>query len=160
MDVVRVWERDLGATASLLTAIMGLERGEEDGEWVRFEVDRRMSGTAIEVRQLPDQSRGSWGTGGVHHVAWRVTDAQEQLALRALLERAGRRPTNVIDRFWFSSVYFLEPGGVLFELATDGPGFERDESLEHLGERLILPPWLEDQRGAIESALPVLSLPG
>ncbi|HEX3866184.1 MAG TPA: hypothetical protein VHV78_05495, partial [Gemmatimonadaceae bacterium] len=69
---------------------------------------------------------------------------------------AHRRPTEVIDRFWFKSVYFLEPGGVLFELATDGPGFTADEDLEHLGEALVLPPWLEADRGAIESRLPPL----
>ncbi|MGH7620301.1 MAG: hypothetical protein ACREPM_24045 [Gemmatimonadaceae bacterium] len=65
----------------------------------------------------------------------------------------------MIDRFWFRSVYFLEPGGVLFELATDGPGFTADESLEHLGEQLVLPPWLEVHRQEIEAALPVLGAP-
>jgi glyoxalase family protein len=69
------------------------------------------------------------------------------------------RPTAPIDRFWFRSVYFREPGGVLFELATDGPGFQRDEALESLGETLILPPWLEARRNEIESALPPLESP-
>jgi len=69
------------------------------------------------------------------------------------------RPTPQIDRFWFKSVYFKEPGGVLFELATDGPGFDRDEDMERLGEQLILPPWLESQRRVIDAALPSLELP-
>jgi glyoxalase family protein len=70
---------------------------------------------------------------------------------------AGAQPTPVIDRFWFKSVYFKEPGGVLFELATDGPGFAVDEDAAHLGETLVLPPWLEGQRDAIERTLPPLS---
>ncbi len=78
--------------------------------------------------------------------------------MRAAVEAAGLRPTEPIDRFWFQSVYFREPGGVLFELATDGPGFARDEDPEHLGEALILPPWLEQQRPAIEAALPPLAM--
>jgi glyoxalase family protein len=96
----------------------------------------------------------------VHHVAWRVKDSEEQMTLRDILLRAGLRPTSQIDRFWFKSVYYKEPGGVLFELATDGPGFDRDEDMEHLGEQLILPPWLEPQREQIEAALPVLEMPG
>jgi glyoxalase family protein len=79
--------------------------------------------------------------------------------MRARIERAGRRPTPVIDRFWFKSVYFPEPGGVLFELATDGPGFAVDEDPVHLGESLVLPPWLEPDRARIESVLPPLRLP-
>ena len=79
--------------------------------------------------------------------------------LREGIARAGLRPTPQIDRFWFKSVYYKEPGGVLFELATDGPGFDRDEDMEHLGEQLILPPWLEPQRREIESALPSLEMP-
>ena len=77
--------------------------------------------------------------------------------LRDRIAKANRRPTEVIDRFWFKSVYFLEPGGVLFELATEGPGFTADEPLEHLGETLVLPPWLEPHRAQIEAALPTLT---
>ena len=157
MDGVRLWERDVEDTAALLTGIMGLERLGEDGAWVRFGLGDRQAGTFVDVRELPNVRRGRWGTGGVHHVAWRVHGHEEQLALRERIERAGRRPTPVIDRFWFTSVYFLEPGGVLFELATDGPGFERDEEPDRLGERLILPPWLEERRHEIERALPALS---
>ena len=84
---------------------------------------------------------------------------ETELKVRERIERARRRPTEVIDRFWFKSVYFLEPGGVLFELATDGPGFTVDEDPKSLGEHLVLPPWLESQRKEIESQLPPLHPP-
>jgi glyoxalase family protein len=83
-----------------------------------------------------------------------VPDVDTELQVRERIERAQRRPTEVIDRFWFKSVYFLEPGGVLFELATDGPGFTVDEDPATLGEHLVLPPWLEARRREIESRLP------
>jgi glyoxalase family protein len=113
----------------------------------------------VDLKAAPGEGRGQWGTGGVHHVAWRVTDDEEQMALRAVVQSVGLSPTPQIDRFWFRSVYFREPGGVLFELATDGPGFARDEDQAHLGEQLILPPWLEEQRPQIEAALPKLDAP-
>jgi len=107
---------------------------------------------------VPNEQRGSWGTGGVHHVAWRVPDDAAELAVRERLAAAKRRPTEVIDRFWFKSVYFLEPGGVLFEIATDGPGFTVDEDIATLGEHLVLPPWLEPNRAEIEAALPPIEV--
>jgi glyoxalase family protein len=160
MHSVRLWERQLGPTQAVLTQLMGFTRlGEEDG-WNRFGAEEGGSGKLIEIKELPGERRGQWGTGSVHHVAWRVADSEEQMALRERLLRGGLRPTPQIDRFWFQSVYYKEPGGVLFELATDGPGFDRDEDMEHLGEELILPPWLETQRGQIESMLPSLAIPG
>jgi glyoxalase family protein len=128
-----------------------------ENEWSRFGSEN--SAGFVDVRQTPEERRGVWGIGTVHHLAWRVQDDEQQLAMRDQLEKAGSRLTNVIDRFWFKSVYFREPGGVLFEIATDGPGFAKDESPDHLGEQLILPPWLEFQRGQIESVLPPLTLP-
>jgi glyoxalase family protein len=95
----------------------------------------------------------------VHHLAWRVDDETQQVAVRAQVESAGGHATPVIDRFWFKSVYFKEPGGVLFELATDGPGFAVDEDAEHLGETLVLPPFLQAHRDKIEAVLPKLTLP-
>ncbi|HSL45476.1 MAG TPA: ring-cleaving dioxygenase [Anaerolineales bacterium] len=160
MHAVRLWERQLGPTETVLTQLMGFNHlGAEDG-WQRYGVEGGQSGKLIEIKELPEERRGQWGTGSVHHVAWRVNDSEEQMALREILIRAGLRPTPQIDRFWFQSVYYKEPGGVLFELATDGPGFDRDEDMEHLGEQLILPPWLETQREEIEAALPSLELPG
>ena len=103
--------------------------------------------------------RGAWGTGSVHHLAWRMADDAHQAEVREQVLRNGAHPTPVIDRFWFKSVYFREPGGVLFELATDGPGFHVDEAMASLGESLVLPPWLEPNRTAIESVLPKLTAP-
>ena len=160
MHSVRLWERQLVPTEALLTQLMGFTHlGTEEG-WYRYGAEDGGSGKLIEIKQLPDESRGEWGTGTVHHVAWRVKDSEEQMTLREMIAGAGLRPTPQIDRFWFQSVYYMEPGGVLFELATDGPGFDRDEDLQHLGEHLILPPWLEPDRAAIEAALPSLEMPG
>lgn len=159
MHSVRLWERDRRSTEALLTQVMGFEHlGTEDG-WHRYGVEGGASGQIVEIKERPGERLGQWGTGGVHHVAWRVKDSTEQMALRSLVHGAGLRPTPQIDRFWFQSVYFREPGGTLFELATDGPGFERDEDRQHLGERLILPPWLEPQRTQIEAVLPPLAMP-
>lgn len=160
MHAVRLWERQLSPTDTVLTTLMGFDLlGTEDG-WHRYGAEGGGSGKLIEIKELPEERRGQWGTGSVHHVAWRVRDSEEQMTLRENLLRAGLRPTQQIDRFWFKSVYYREPGGVLFELATDGPGFDRDEDMDHLGEKLILPPWLEPQRGEIEAALPSLERPG
>ncbi len=155
----RIWERSLATTGEFLTGAMGFTpAGESDG-WHRFALAGGGSGKWLEVRELPDAHRGLWGVGSVHHIAWRVPDDAVQLELRARVAEAGRHPTPVIDRFWFHSVYFKEPGGVLFELATDGPGFGVDEDLAALGERLVLPPWLEADRLAIEARLPDLGPP-
>ena len=159
LEGARLWERELSSTTSFLSDVLGFrEIGVENG-WHRYGVGAAGSGESIDIRELPDAPRGAWGIGSIHHLAWRVDDEAQQLEVRARIEKAGRRPTLVIDRFWFKSVYFLEPGGVLFELATEGPGFGVDEDLAHLGERLVLPPWLEPRRTAIESALPRLVPP-
>ncbi len=159
MHCVRLWERHLAPTESLLTEFMGFSRvGTEDG-WHRYSVNGGGPGKFIDLKELKEERRGEWGTGAVHHVAWRMNDSDEQFALRGVIESAGLNLTEQIDRFWFKSVYFREPGAVLFELATDGPGFARDEDMEHLGEQLILPPWLESHRSQIEAGLPKLEMP-
>jgi glyoxalase family protein len=99
------------------------------------------------------------GAGIVHHIAWRTPDDQQQLEWRQALADRGYNVTPVRDRQYFHSIYFREPGGVLFEIATDPPGFTLDEAPEELGTRLRLPPWLEPQRDQIERTLPVLRLP-
>jgi len=106
----------------------------------------------------PPTERGIPGAGTVHHVAW-ASRTEEQDAWRELVVRAGRQPTPVIDRFWFRSVYFREPSGVLFELATLGPGFSIDEDPAALGERLILPPAFEHLREKVEQVLTPLRSP-
>lgn len=156
---VRLWERDLALTASFLTGVLGFVDLGKEGEWWGFGLGASGSGRYLEIREIADAERGRWGTGGVHHVAWRVPDESTELAVRERIELARRRPTEVIDRFWFKSVYFLEPGGVLFEIATDGPGFAIDEDPATLGEHLVLPPWLESQRAEIEAALPAIKPP-
>jgi len=153
---VRLWERNLATSARFLRDALGYEPVAEEGGWHRFGVDGGGSGKWIEIRELPGERLGSWGTGAVHHVAFRVTGDEEQAELWQRVQAAGASPTPVIDRFWFRSVYFKEPGGALFEIATDGPGFTVDEDQAHLGEQLILPPWLESYRRDIEAALPPL----
>jgi glyoxalase family protein len=159
LEGARIVERELSPTTGFLAEVLGFARaGSEDG-WQRWSVRGGASGTYVDVRESTAGSRGAWGVGSIHHIAWRVDDGVHQQRVRSRIEEAGRRPTPVIDRFWFKSVYFLEPGGVLFELATDGPGFAVDEDRAHLGESLVLPPWLESRRRAIEALLPPLSQP-
>lgn len=157
LHAVRLWERHLGETGDFLTGVLGFTTLGAEGDWHAYGVAGGGSGCHVEIRELPQLPRGAWGTGSVHHIAWRVADVEAELAVRQRVADAQRRPTDVIDRFWFKSVYFKEPGGALFELATDGPGFTADEDLATLGERLVLPPWLESQRPRIQAALPDLS---
>src|SRR6476620_7524436 len=159
LHTVRLWEGELAETSAFLTGVLGFVDVGTDGGWTAFEVGGGGSGRYVEIREMPGGARGRWGVGGVHHVAWRVPDDETELAVRERIARARRRPTEVIDRFWFKSVYFLEPGGVLFEIATDGPGFAVDEDPATLGEHLVLPPWLEPHRGEIEAALPPITPP-
>jgi len=155
----RLREQRIAPTAAFLTEVLGFRHaGTEDG-WHRYAVAGGGSGAFIDLAETPEEPRGFWGIGSVHHLAWRVDDEEHQLAIRKRVEAASRRPTPVIDRFWFKSVYFTEPGGVLFELATDGPGFAVDEDAAHLGETLVLPPWLEPDRKRIEAVLPRLTDP-
>jgi glyoxalase family protein len=156
---VRLLERNAAPTVELLTETLGFEEvGDEDG-WRRFALPGSHSGRVLDIKDLPGEGRGSWGTGSVHHVAWRVPDDTTQLEVQRRLFEANRHPTPVIDRFWFKSVYFREPGGALFEVATDGPGFTVDEPLGELGGSLVLPPWLEPQRKQIQASLPPLKNP-
>ncbi len=156
----RIRERNLEETTRFLSEVMGFRQAGVEGEWRRYALGEGGSGSSIDLAAAPpDARRGTWGVGSVHHLAWRVGDEAHQHEVRERIEAAGRRPTPVIDRFWFRSVYFTEPGGVLFELATDGPGFGVDEPSAHLGETLVLPPWLETQRSEIESMLPPLAAP-
>jgi len=150
---VRLWERELEGTVRFLTEGLGFRRGGEEGGWHRFEASGGGASRRVELRGLPAERRGAWGTGAVHHVAFRAPDEEAQAEIRRRVMSAGGHPTEFIDRFWFRSIYFKEPGGVLFEVATDGPGFTVDEDAETLGEDLILPPWLEPRRAEIEAEL-------
>jgi glyoxalase family protein len=120
----QIWERELAPTTEFLTGVLGFVRlGEENG-WTRYGFPHASG--LVDIRSAAGERRGAWGVGSVHHLAWRVDDEAHQLAVRSQVEGAGPQATPVIDRFWFKSVYFKEPGGVLFELATDGPGFAVD----------------------------------
>ena len=153
----QLWEREAAATTDFLTRVLGFELLGREGEWARYGFADAAG--IVDLRETRDVRRGAWGVGAVHHLAWRVRDDGHQLAMRKQVEQSGALPTPVIDRFWFRSVYFKEPGGVLFELATDGPGFAVDEDRSHLGESLVLPPFLEHHRAQIERVLPPLELP-
>ena len=157
LEGARAWERELAPTAEFLERAMGFRKLGEERGWERCVVGETTSGGWFDLKAAPDAPRGAWGTGAIHHLAWRVDDLEHQRLVRARVGEEGARPTPVIDRFWFQSVYFREPGGVLFELATDGPGFAVDEAPEHLGESLVLPPWLEPERAGIEAVLPKLA---
>lgn len=159
LHAARVWERKADVTGAFLTSVMGFERVGSEGEWTRYGVKGGGSGKVIDVRATPEERMGEMGVGTIHHIAWRLPDEDKEMALRADVVKAGGHPTELIDRFWFKSVYFREPGGVLFEFATDGPGFGIDEDSEHLGEHLVLAPWLEVSRSQIEAVLPTLVMP-
>ncbi len=159
LHAARVWVQRLQPTERFLADILGFVLLAEEDGWHRYGVGSGGSGALLDVQERPWEGRGRWGVGTVHHLAWRVADEDHQQAVRHRVLLVGLRPTPVIDRFWFRSVYFQEPGGVLFELATDGPGFAVDEDPAHLGERLVLPPWLEPRRAEIEAALPQLTYP-
>jgi glyoxalase family protein len=145
---------DPDRTAAVLDAL-GYERHERDGDRTRY----RAAGTraaVVDVVSDPESPQGRPGAGTVHHVAFRVPDEETQLEWREQLSDLGYRVTPQKDRQYFKAIYFREPGGVLFEIATDGPGFTRDESVADLGTTLQLPPWLEDDRDRLESQLPDL----
>ena len=153
-------EADLDATAGLLTEQLGFRLVNESGPRARFDVAEGGAGARVDVVAAPGAPRGLVAAGTVHHVAWRAPDEPTEASWREDLVDAGLRVTEIIDRQYFKSIYFREPGGVLLEIATDPPGFTRDEPLMELGRQLKLPPWLEPRREQIAAALPVLKLPG
>jgi glyoxalase family protein len=143
-------------TAELLTETMGFRLAAEKGNRFRFTTGDGGPGSMLDVLCLPAGQRGTMGAGTVHHVAWRTQDDNAQASWRDRIAAAGLNVTPIIDRVYFHSIYFREPGGVLFEIATDGPGFMVDEDQAHLGSELKLPPWYETMRNQIESVLPPL----
>ncbi|MFB6086655.1 MAG: ring-cleaving dioxygenase [Halodesulfurarchaeum sp.] len=140
-----------------LLEAMGFEKTGASGARTRYE-SRGAIGSVLDLRLDPEAERGRPGAGTVHHVAFRVA-AAEQSAWREMLIEWGLSPTEIIDRKWFESVYARTPAGILFEFATETPGYSVDEDLEALGSELVLPDWLEDRRAEIEAGLPDLSLP-
>ncbi len=163
---VTVVVETLQPTADFLTSVLGFQQTGEytfpDNESRRaliFETGNGGLGTEVHVEERPNLPSARVGIGGVHHVAFRTPNDEEHRAWRERLVRRGIAVTPVIDRYYFRALYFREPGGVLFEIATDGPGFATDEDVAHLGEGLSLPPFLEPRRAEIEAALPPLEVP-
>lgn len=148
-------------TVQLLTEVLGFTRHGEEGNTTRYvaAASEGQAGRFIDLVVEPRSGRGSSGAGTVHHIAWRVPDDAAQVALRERLLGLGYQVSPVMERNYFRSIYFREPGGVLFEVATDAPGFAVDEPRESLGQDLKLPPWLEPKRAQIEAVLPTLTLP-
>ncbi len=162
-------------TAHVLTNELGFKLVAQDGNRFRFQIsgakeddaagrDKNTKGehhgsNIVDILCMPNTQYGMMGVGTVHHVAWRTPSDEQQKMLRAKIVKAGLNATPVIDRTYFHSVYFHEPGGVLFEIATNPPGFATDEKVEELGTHLVLPPWLESVRKNLERVLPPVHLP-
>ena len=147
-------------TAKLLTESFGYRLAEESGNRFRFVAPTESGpGRIVDLLCMPDGRAGHVAAGSVHHIAFRAKDDAEQLQWREHLVELGYNVTPVIDRVYFHSIYFREPGGILFEIATEPPGFTLDETLEELGTHLCLPSWLESARSQIERILPPIQVP-
>jgi glyoxalase family protein len=147
-------------TARLLTETFGYRLINESGNRFRFASPNDSApGRMIDLLCQPDAAIGRVAAGSVHHIAFRAKDEVEQLQWRERLVDLGYNVTPVIDRTYFHSIYFREPGGVLFEIATEPPGFTLDEKVEELGMHLRLPPWMESARGQIEQVLLRITVP-
>ena len=144
-------------TAKLLTDVMGFRPDGSEGNRFRYRAGDFAS--VVDLLCVPDGRHGGMGAGVVHHVAFRTPDDEQQLSWRAEIVRLGFNVSPVMDRNYFHSIYFREPGGVLFEIATDSPGFIADQPEDELGARLVLPSWLEPRRSELEQVLPKLRLP-
>ncbi|MBK9167035.1 MAG: ring-cleaving dioxygenase [Bryobacterales bacterium] len=151
---VELWESRPDATRDLLERALGFS-----GSGARYSVGDEFSGGLIELRESPVAERGRISVGSVHHIAWRCADDASQLAWQGLMMERGLHVSPVMDRQYFRSIYFREPGGVLFEIATDAPGFAADEPQDALGRTLRLPPWLRPRLDEIRRTLEPLRSP-
>ena len=156
---VTLSEQSGEVTENILTRLLGFEKVDEEDGRTRY-LSAGSGGSFADVLALPEGAPGETAVGTTHHVAWRAPDDDTEAAWREEIEARGLYVTPILDRNYFHSIYFREPGGVLFEIATDPPGFAVDEDSDHLGESLKLPPWLEPRREEIEQALPPIQLPG
>ena len=148
--------RSIEPTASVLTGIFGYRLVSKEGPVTRYITDQSPNASIVDLFELPDGKPGINAGGTNHHVAFRVSNEEALMQFREKIVARGFQITPKIDRNYFFSLYFREPGGVLFELATDNPGFTVDESLEELGQHLRLPEQYEPQRAHIEKVLPAL----
>lgn len=158
---VSLSEEGYERTSEILNEL-GYKMIENEGNRFRFQLENSQSTAGakiLDVLCLPYTPHGMIGLGTVHHIAFRTPSDENQKSIRENIINIGLNPTPVIDRTYFHSVYFREPGGVLFEIATDPPGFTLDQKVEDLGERLMLPKWLEPVRERLEKVLPKIDLP-
>ena len=146
-------------TAKLLTETMKFHKAGEEGSIFRYAAGEGGSGAMVDLHCAPDLWSGVVAAGTIHHVAFRTANDEQQQSWHDEIASVGLNVTPQLDRQYFRSIYFREPGGVLFEIATDRPGFTVDETEEELGTRLKLPSWFEPSREDIERALPALRLP-
>ena len=151
---------ELEPTAYVLVEIMGYQKSAEyssptdaNERTVVFSLGAGGAGNELYVIEAPNKPAGALGKGGVHHIAFRTPNGEEQQQWMERIHSFGLGTSGLVDRYYFQSLYFRIPGGILFEIATDGPGFATDEAAEHLGERLALPPFLEPRRAQIEAGL-------
>ena len=151
--------RDASHTIGLLVEDLGLRVVEESGNRTRLAAGDGRPGALIDVVSSTLAPQGLTAGGTVHHIAFRVPDQATQAVWREELVSRGHRVTEILDRNYFTSIYFREPGGVLYEIATDTPGFDVDEPLLELGRSLKLPPWLEPSREAIEARVIPITVP-
>lgn len=156
---VTLWVERADATDKVLVETLGFRPVREEGTTKRYVIGSGAPGAIVDVREIGGFGEGVGGAGTVHHVAFAVPDDAAELRVRERVKAVHLHPTPVIDRQYFNSVYFREPGGVLYELATNAPGFTVDEPLDQLGESLKLPPQYEPRRAEIERVLPPVHLP-
>jgi catechol 2,3-dioxygenase-like lactoylglutathione lyase family enzyme len=159
MHTVTLSEDGYERTAKLLTETLGFRPLSQEHNVFRYEVGEGGPGAYVDVRCAPELRRGHVAGGTVHHVAWRTPTDEGEQAWRGVLAGLDLNVTPVLDRKYFHSIYFREPGGILFEIATDPPGFTVDEPVEQLGTQLELPAWLEPYREELDQVLPALRLP-
>ena len=157
LHAVTLSEQQLDPSAQMLTDLLGMTLTGEDGNRTRFGMAEGSSGALLDV-SAGVRDRGLQAGGTVHHIAFRAPDLETMTTWQHELMARGVSVTQILDRQYFKSIYFREPGGVLFEIATDAPGFAVDEPLLELGRHLKLPPWLEPDREQIAAALPPLQL--
>jgi glyoxalase family protein len=155
---VTLWLDEVEPTAALLTANMGYQAVGREGDRYRFIGKSGSIGSIVDILHRPGKMQAGFGSGSIHHIAFRVPDDASQLEYQSAIHAAGFQVTPVMDRSYFHSIYFREKGGVLFEIATNTPGFLIDEPASGLGESLKLPEWLEGNRAAIEGSIAPLAL--
>lgn len=147
----------LATVEPILTHVFNYEKVDSDSHMHLYSLSESKRANVLEVHEQPSEEVGYNAAGTVHHIAFRARDDKDQQVMRDKVVELGLYPTEVIDRFYFKSVYFRTPAGILFEIATDGPGFTADEKEEELGKNLALPPFLEPEREMIEANLPKIS---